>query len=162
MVIGVLALVVGCTKSNPAATCTNGSCRDPAYPFCDADGAIAGIPGTCIAVQCTAGQFGACRADDVSLVCSSSGDNYNAVQCANGCDPSSGCLACAPNQTVCTNGMVASCDAMGVQTLTPCPLGCFEDQSRCRDIDPSNRLATYMDMVQSPVDLDAGARGIGL
>jgi hypothetical protein len=41
--------------------------------------------------------------------------------------------------------------------MESCPLGCFEDQPRCRDIDPSNRLGTYFDMVQSPVDLDMGS-----
>jgi hypothetical protein len=36
----------------------------------------------------------------------------------------------------------------------PCPLGCFENEPRCREIDPSNGLAMYLDMVPDPPDLD--------
>jgi len=47
-----------------------------------------------------------------------------------------------------------------------CPLGCFEDQPRCRDIDPSNGLGKYLDMVPNPPDLDLEdavfATGIGI
>lgn len=38
--------------------------------------------------------------------------------------------------------------------MTDCPLGCFEDEPRCREIDPSNDLAAYLDMVSDPPDVD--------
>jgi hypothetical protein len=38
-------------------------------------------------------------------------------------------------------------------------LGCLESEPRCRDIDPSNGLASYLDMVSSPRDLDMSAGG---
>lgn len=133
----MIVLLASCTKANPAAKCTKGSCSDPNYPYCDVDGAIGGVPGTCIAVTCTAGTFEACSADGTALTCNDSGTGYTQVQCAHGCDEASGgCRLCEPNQTVCENGEVASCDASGAQTSTKmCPLGCFEDQPRCRDID---------------------------
>jgi hypothetical protein len=147
-----------CTKANPAFNCVQSTCTDPNYPYCDADGSIGGTPGECIAVTCTAGDFGSCDGATTELVCNNSGTGYTQVQCANGCDPTSGCNACAPNQTVCANGVVTSCDGSGTQTsMQTCPLGCFADQPRCRDIDPSNRLGTYLDMVQNPADLDMGS-----
>jgi hypothetical protein len=148
-----------CTKANPAATCTQSTCTDPAYPYCDVDGSIDGTPGACIAVTCTAGAFGSCDGTSTALMCNNSGTGYDQVQCANGCSAAAnGCQLCAPNQTVCANGEVATCGSDGEQTsMETCPLGCFEDQPRCRDIDPSNRLGTYLDMVQSPADLDLGS-----
>jgi len=53
-----LGVASSCTKSNPAAYCTTGTCSDPAYPYCDFDGAIGGEPGTCIAVDCSPGAVG--------------------------------------------------------------------------------------------------------
>jgi len=143
-----------CTKENPAYHCQNSTCIDPAFPYCDADGSIGGTAGVCIAVTCTAGEFGKCSGDS-ALTCNDTGTGYVETQCAHGCDEGTGCKLCEANQTVCENGVVASCDANGAQTATEnCPLGCFEDQPRCRDIDPANHLGTYMDMNKTPPDLD--------
>jgi hypothetical protein len=130
-------------------------CTTPDFPFCDVTGFVSGEPGTCIAVTCTPGKFGECRGDQ-EVRCNATGDNYGVVQCERGCDPSAdGCLLCNPGETACTNGKVATCDANGtVISATDCPLGCFEDQPRCRRIDPSNGLGQYIDMVASPPDLD--------
>lgn len=153
--------VTGCTKQNPAAVCHDGTCIDPSHPYCDFDGSVGGQPGTCIAVTCTPGALDECTDGNTALVCTAGGNNYSSVQCANGCDPTIGCLECAPNQTVCSNGTVYTCDASGNATMQSCPLGCFEDQPRCRDIDPSNGLATYLDMVPDPPDfiVTAGESG---
>jgi len=150
----LLVLVLGaCTKANPAVSCTDGSCSDPAFPFCDTTGAF-GDPGTCVAVSCTPGEFAACAGSDVELRCSATGASYDQIQCANGCDDTTGCRVCQANQTVCADGKVQSCDANGaVVSSETCALGCFQDQPRCIDIDPSNNLATYLDMVQNPPDL---------
>jgi len=106
-------------------------------------------------VACTAGAFQACRGDNIALTCNNSGTSFDEVQCAHGCDAATGCKLCEASQTVCQNGVVATCDASGAQTSTTnCPLGCFEDQPRCRDVDPSNHLGTYLDMNPTPPDLD--------
>jgi hypothetical protein len=55
---------------------------------------------------------------------------------------------------------VQTCDANGTVTDSEtCPLGCFEDQPRCRQLDPSNGLAMYVDMVPNPPDIDVTANG---
>ena len=65
----LLLVMAGCTKSNPSATCTNGMCSDPNFPFCDVDGAIDGEANACIAVTCTPGDFGACDGSNERRVC---------------------------------------------------------------------------------------------
>jgi hypothetical protein len=154
-----LCLVVGmftaCTRANEAKHCSAGTCTTPDFPFCDVTGAIGGEAGTCIAITCTAGEFGECR-DDAEVRCNATGNNYDVVQCERGCDASAdGCRLCNPSETACTNGKVATCDSNGtVVSSTSCALGCFEDQPRCREIDPSNALAMYFDMAPDPPDLN--------
>lgn len=153
----LLALTAaGCTADNPRACGPGDPCRDPAFPFCDINGAVAGLPGDCLAVTCTPAEFVACDGDN-ELSCDSSGANYETRVCERGCDPTSGgCRLCDPNETACTNGTVATCDANGaVVSSTPCPLGCFESEPRCRQVDPSNDLATYLDMAASAPPIDA-------
>jgi len=151
--LGSLAFAgAACTKPNPK-NCGDGSCTDPAFPFCDVDGSVGGEPNSCIAVTCMADQFVACR-DDLAITCNAQ------IKCDKGCDPTVGCRVCDPNQTVCADGKLQTCDANGVVTSSEtCALGCFEDQPRCRDIDPSNGLATYLDMVADPPDLDLSMGG---
>lgn len=147
--------LVACTKPNPAKYCADGTCSDPRYPFCDVSGAIAGEPGSCIASACTADEFVECRGD-VEVRCNPEGTNYNLVTCERGCDAQAGgCRLCNAGETACTNGQVATCDETGrIVAGETCPLGCFEDQPRCREIDPSNGLGAYLDMVSSAPDLD--------
>jgi len=150
--VGFCLFLLSCTKPNPN-NCESGVCSDPALPYCDVSGAISGTPKTCVAVSCTANAFEACDGNS-AVVCNASGDNYSSQQCTNGCDPTIGCRVCAAGETVCANGEVQTCDATGaVTSSTKCPLGCFEDQPRCRDIDPSNGLAQYMDMATAGPDL---------
>lgn len=146
--------LLGCTKSNPRS-CKDGTCGDPAYPFCDVDGALEGAQNVCIAVECLPGEFRACR-DDSVIECNASGDNYDVERCERGCsDEISGCRLCNPNEVACTNGKVATCDSGGKATVNEvCPLGCFEDQPRCRRIVPSNQVGAVLDMVASPTDID--------
>lgn len=166
-----LVLIAACGFPRPAdvvdpKSCVDGICTDPSYPFCDEGGEISGSAKTCVAVSCAPGEFTACHGD-VELSCNSAGTTYDALQCALGCDPAIGCRLCEPNQTVCANGKVQTCDASGAVTSSEiCPLGCFEDQPRCRDIDPSNDLGKYLDMVANPPDLDLKdadfATGVGI
>lgn len=148
----VPASLAACTKPNPR-DCSDGTCTDPAFPFCDVGGEIDHAPLTCIAVACQPGTFAACR-DDAELTCNAAGTDYDTVQCDHGCDPTFGCRICEASQSVCTNGKAQTCDASGKVTASQdCPLGCFEDQPRCRDIDPSNGLAMYLDMAATAPDL---------
>jgi hypothetical protein len=41
----VLAITLaGCTKDNPRACGPGDPCTDPAFPFCDIDGVVGGLP----------------------------------------------------------------------------------------------------------------------
>ena len=153
-----MVMLAGCTSSNPRS-CVDGTCGDPTFPFCDVNGTLGGVAGECIAVQCEARGFAECRGD-VEVRCNAAGDGYDEVRCELGCDAVDGCRLCEPDQTACTNGAVAVCDASGAVTSTEsCPLGCFASEPRCREVAPSNDVATYLDMVPvaPPLDLAAGA-----
>jgi hypothetical protein len=100
-VVVALALgMLGCTKPNPR-DCSDGTCTDPAFPFCDQAGTF-GRPQTCIAVTCTAGDFAACQGTQ-ALTCNANGNDYEVSQCEHGCDADArGCVACLDN-TQCAN-----------------------------------------------------------
>jgi hypothetical protein len=153
--------LAACTKPNEAKHCTAGTCTTPDFPFCDETGFVSGEPGTCIAITCEPGTFGECRGNE-EVRCNADGTNYKVVLCERGCDATAdGCRLCDPNETACTNGTVATCDASGaVISKRSCPIGCFENQPRCRDIAPSNGLGSFLDMVTSPQDLDLSAGGV--
>src|SRR5262245_50606621 len=146
-------MAAACTEERNPRYCGDGICIDPAYPFCDVDGTFGDLHPQCVAVDCAPGAFAACRGDD-ELRCNATGTNYDVTRCELGCDPSGGCRLCEAGQTACTNGKMSTCDAAGnVIASEPCPLGCFEDQPRCREIDPSNGLAPYMSMAANGPDL---------
>jgi hypothetical protein len=154
-----VVLVVGCTKPNPRS-CVDGTCTDPAFPFCDVNGEVEGQSSTCIAVECTAGEFQACR-DDLAITCNGTGTDFDLLTCDRGCDEGVGCRLCDASETACTNGTVATCDAAGeVVESELCPLGCFEDEPRCREIASSNSLDEYVDLTRDAIDLDLSAGGV--
>jgi hypothetical protein len=108
LMVIVTLCAIGCTRPNPL-DCSDGTCTDPAFPFCDQDGSVAGHPETCIAVTCNPGDFAACRGDEM-LRCNTTGNDYEITQCEHGCDAaSSGCVSCLDN-TQCANPAPA-CDA---------------------------------------------------
>lgn len=92
---------VGCTKPNPALSCEDGLCSDPAVPYCDLDGTLGGEgPNTCIHVSCTPNEFAACRGDK-ALTCNATGDNYDLLTCENGCSADeNGCKPAPPCDTL--------------------------------------------------------------
>jgi len=153
---GVLLLVIvsSCTKPNPQS-CVDGLCTDQRFPFCDVEGTLGGEAQECIAVVCTPDEFASCRGDQ-EVRCNTTGNNYDLVQCELGCSAATdGCRLCEPNETRCTNGKVATCDANGaVAASETCELGCFEDKPRCRRLDPSNGLGSYLDLPATLPDLD--------
>lgn len=136
MLIGLVA--AGCaTKKNPALTCSNGTCSDPQFPYCDVDGAIGGSPNTCLAATCSPGEFIACDQDN-EIVCNASGSNYEATSCPTGCSvDTNGCKPCLANTTTCTNGMLNVCDASGMSHPQQCAAGCVDGSSpHCAYIAP--------------------------
>lgn len=117
VVLRVSALLVaitaaGCTKPNPRS-CADGTCTDPAFPFCDVDGAFGGEPNECIAVTCTPMEVAGCRGD-VAIACNSAGNSYDAIQCEHRCDqPSGGCIECLDDEHC--EGTTPICDAASHQ-----------------------------------------------
>lgn len=148
----VAVVLLGCTKPNPQS-CLDGSCTDPAFPFCDVNGELEGIPGTCIAVACTKDELAGCR-DDRELRCNALGTNYEVIDCPLGCVEGTGCRLCEPGQTACTNGTLATCDSNGnVVTSQACELGCAAEGPSCARIAPSNNLGRLQDLVVDPPKL---------
>jgi hypothetical protein len=115
-----LVALASCTKPNPAS-CADDFCNDPALPFCDVDGSIGGVPDTCIAVQCTAGEFMGCR-DDNALTCNETGTNVDETACEFGCGDA-GCLPCntadcqPPEKHIIPRYVPTACDAVATTQL---------------------------------------------
>ncbi|MGE5182598.1 MAG: hypothetical protein ACM31C_11070 [Acidobacteriota bacterium] len=126
-VLVLILSVTGCTKKNPLLVCPGGTCSDPQFPFCDADGAISGEPGTCIAVSCAPNTFVACDGDNV-ITCDQVGTNYDTQHCVSGCNDQLGaCNACQPNMSACgADGTLHVCDAQGIDTPVRCAAGCID------------------------------------
>jgi N-acetylneuraminic acid mutarotase len=78
-----------CTQENPRY-CGDGTCTDPAFPFCDVNGTLGGLTGECIAPACVPSVFAECRGD-IELRCNSAGDGYDEIACEAGCAPNHGC-----------------------------------------------------------------------
>jgi hypothetical protein len=72
----MLVALLACTRPNPAATCGDGHCADPAFPFCDVDGSVGGEAGACIAVECQPSEFHSCRGSQ-ALICNATGNSYD-------------------------------------------------------------------------------------
>ena len=154
----LLALAASCTKHNPASCADDGVCTDPSLPFCDVNGAAAGVPGVCIAPSCTANQFVACDGA-AALICNSSGDGYETTTCADGCSPENGCNGCVPGGLGCDGSSLASCDAEGtVSATTDCALGCATTPAaHCKTLAP--RYLPDVCATPSAVDLMVAANG---
>lgn len=130
-VVVLIALVcVACTKTNPL-DCADGTCSDPAHPYCDKDGTVAGVANACIAVTCSApAAFVECNGD-TAVSCNPAGDGYVLTPCMMGCaDAAQGCNMCTPNGTYCTAQGVQHCGPDGAPTtLDQCSTGCSSDPS---------------------------------
>lgn len=132
----VVCVLAGCTRPNPAATCPEGFCVDSEFGFCDVDGAISGMPGTCIAVACTPGEFAACRGEQ-AITCNANGDDFDLTLCPFGCGED-GCLPCEAGDTSCSEGSLFRCNDQGVPMMeTTCVAGCVSDDNpHCAYLEP--------------------------
>lgn len=137
--------LVACTRENPT-NCLDNFCNDPTLPYCDADGSISGVPGTCIAVACEPLAFEACSGDN-AVTCDATGTSYDTTPCEFGCGLV-GCRECAPNQTACADGASVTCDAQGfVAESTTCLLGCDGTTGECRRCEPNQTTCTNGNVV---------------
>jgi hypothetical protein len=123
----VLAILAACTKTNPL-DCADGTCSDPAKPYCDKDGTVSGTMNACIAVSCPAASaFVDCRGD-TAIMCNAAGDGYDLMQCSNGCSAAAnGCNTCTPDSSYCTAAGVQHCGSDGApSTVDACAMGCVD------------------------------------
>ncbi len=150
-----LALTVastGCTMPNPRS-CADGLCTDPAFPYCDTDGALQGEPDTCLAVSCSPQEFVACLADR-AVACNAAGNDYDVTQCPRGCDVvADGCKTCA-DSTQCSNPSPV-CD-LGSFECRECRLD-EECESLVCDVDTGRCFATSEVIYASPTGSNLAA-----
>jgi hypothetical protein len=148
----VVGLAGGCgTRANPES-CLDGLCTDQAFPFCDADGALEGEPGKCIAVSCTPAEVVACRGEQ-ALTCNAAGNDFDLVQCPLGCDAANGgCQGCATNDQ-CSNP-APICDP-GAHECRTCRTD-DECASRVCDLDSGACLAESEVVYASPAGAASG------
>ena len=135
---GALAAMVfaACSQPNPAYNCADGHCSDPSYPYCDSDGAIMGQPGTCIAVTCTPGEFGACHDTSTALVCNASGNGYDELPCTIGCDSGKGCSTTCTKHSQCPSGICKLDHTCAVDSEITFVSGEGPDAAECTRISP--------------------------
>ncbi len=161
LILLVLGLSVACTKPNPRS-CADGLCSDPAFPFCDADGALEGSPGTCIAVDCTPQELVACQGDQ-ELRCNAAGNDLDVIECQLGCvEASGGCVTCSSNEQcdnptpVCdvASGVCRECSADSDCESTVCDLAtgsCLAEASIAYAAPTGNSPASCL--LESPCSL---------
>ncbi len=71
-------------------------------------------------------------------------------------------VACTPSTTTCTSGQYVECSPTGVPAVTlACPLGCDATQPKCRDVNPSNGVAQYLDQTRTDSAVVAVTLGDG-
>jgi hypothetical protein len=107
----VLLGLQACTTPNPRS-CADGLCTDQRFPFCDVAGDLGGTPNECIAVTCTPGEFAECRGD-TAVICNATGNDFDLVECQQGCDAASGGCKMAPDPRVLLTYQVATTKANG-------------------------------------------------
>ena len=131
------AVLVACEADNPR-NCEDGMCTDPAFPFCDADGSIAGNPHTCIAPSCEAGVAIECEGS--SLVrCNGDGTDYELIPCSVGCDGTAlRCNDCMPGTRTCEGTQLKVCGTSGtIETDETCLAGCVASPgAHCAYLEP--------------------------
>jgi hypothetical protein len=102
-------------------------------------------------VSCTPGEPLECDGDSI-VVCGDDGMSQRTVACDISCDPDSLSCTCEPDTSVCEEGVESVCGSDGHATPHSCPLGCFDD-TRCAQLDATNRLTQFLDDAASGPDL---------
>jgi hypothetical protein len=126
----VLLLLAGCGKVKPGA------------------GADGGGGST---ERCEPGDALACEGDDL-LVCGEDGETREVVVCDISCDQQELACTCEPGSQTCADGVESVCGDDGLADIRQCALGCFDD-TRCADLDASNRLTQFLDEAVGGPDL---------
>lgn len=137
LVMGLLLAVTACTTRNPR-NCDDGICSDPAFPFCDVDGSVAGTPHVCIPASCESGVIIGCQGNGL-LRCNADGTDYEVVACANGCDTANArCNDCTPEAALCSGTSLMTCGSSGtVESTEECLAGCLSSpQPHCAYLEP--------------------------
>ncbi|MEJ7597227.1 MAG: hypothetical protein WKG01_04890 [Kofleriaceae bacterium] len=143
-------MAIACTRPNPRL-CQNGACSDPQYPFCDVDGSLSGEPLTCISVSCTPLELAGCRGD-VAIECNELGNDYNLLQCEQGCDAASGCLESSARVRL--TYQVALTDSIGRPDPTPVDAAIPGVIVRVGRVDGALSPATYQADGSVPIPRD--------
>jgi len=102
-------------------------------------------------VSCTPGEPLSCQGDSI-VVCGDDGMSQRTVGCDISCDPDTLSCTCEPDTSVCEEGIESVCGSDGHATPQSCPLGCFDD-TRCADLDATNRLTQFLDEAAGGPDL---------
>lgn len=139
------SILAACSVPNPES-CADGSCTDPSRPFCDVDGAVAGEPNRCIAVECTPNEFEVCRGE-TAVICNQAGNNFDVVECAHGCATATGCRGCEAETDCAADSFV--CD-QGNNECRPCRID-SECASNACDIDTGKCLSPSAILYVSPL-----------
>lgn len=93
-----------------------------------------------------------CQGDEIVL-CGEDGMSRQTVACEISCDPDTLSCTCEPETSSCSDSVESVCDADGHATPRACALGCFDD-TRCADVDASNRLTQFLDDAEGGPALD--------
>ncbi len=101
--------------------------------------------------RCEAGTALACQGQDL-LVCGAAGETREVVVCDISCDQEALTCTCEPGSQSCQDGIESVCGDDGLAEIRQCPLGCFDD-TRCGDIDATNRLTQFLDEAVGGPDL---------
>ena len=161
----VAGLISSCTQPNPRS-CADGTCTDPAYPFCDLDATFQDLPNTCIAVTCNPGVFAACRGSE-ALRCNGVGTDYDVTTCEHGCDVTAGgCVSCVDdsqcsNPAPHCNATSHSCEACSVDAdclsiVCDAASGTCADPSGVVYVSPNGATAGNCGTQASPCSLERG------
>lgn len=103
--------------------------------------------------SCAPDEFLRCDGDGAAVHCNDDGSGEVAVACDEICSDTLGGCTCEPGAMRCEADQLRRCSADGMLSVSTCALGCTTDGERCVDVDPSNGLATFLDMALDGPDL---------
>jgi hypothetical protein len=112
--------------------------------------------------DCTPDAFLGCTDGTTASICSSTGVPTD-TNCAHACNATDmRCEQCEPSTATCDpdlgdNGSKVTCDSVGqVSSTQSCYVSCEDvgdGAATCLDLDPSNELASYLDMAETAADV---------